>query len=196
MKRDSIELHIQARIAEIERIVGILHGRYVDIHPLNGFIGRIIDRVRVSHPAGSANSAFQSRRASIDCELRRSIEDDKHLLALIMEMVADPAARHDLAPVHELQVRGEGVAGDESLTGHVAGAAVGPAPPILARVCVSDPLRERIAGHRGGCGEHEQHDYFFHTPLRLAVYTSFDAERNYSPTRDIFNDKIQRGGKA
>ena len=66
-------------------------------------------RVGVPHAAGRAGRALDDGRAAVDGELRFAVEDDEHLLALIMEVRADAALRLNDAAVQEVQIGFEAV---------------------------------------------------------------------------------------
>jgi hypothetical protein len=57
------------------------------------------------HPAGSSRRTFQQRRPAINRKLRLTVEDDKHLLAVIVKVVADASTGRYLATVNEAQIR-------------------------------------------------------------------------------------------
>src|SRR5262249_1928608 len=105
---------------------------------------------------------------TIDCELCLTVEDDKHLLVLVMKVVTHASAvRHHLTAMDEIEVHGHGVAGYQSHTGHIADTAVGPALPVFARVGMTDALGQRLCRHCGQEGREQErysqsHDGFSH----------------------------------
>src|SRR5215472_5962365 len=56
--RYGIEGHLPTVVAEVEGVVGALHRRHVDVHPLNRLIGGVVDRVGMPHPAEGAGGSF------------------------------------------------------------------------------------------------------------------------------------------
>ena len=93
-----------AGVAEVERIVGSLHRRHIDVHPLNGLAGGIVDRVGMPHTAGRPGRSLYLRRTSVNRKLRLAVENDEHLFALVMEVMADAAFRLDDPPVQEEEI--------------------------------------------------------------------------------------------
>jgi hypothetical protein len=63
--------------------------------------------MRLPHPARRAGRAFQERGSTIYRKLRFAIEDDEHLLALIMEMMPSAAFRLEDAAMQKVKVRVE-----------------------------------------------------------------------------------------
>ncbi len=129
-----------ARVVQIERVVFALHRRHVDVHELDGRVSGVVDCVRMSHPHRRSRDALQHRRAAVDRELRFAVEDDEHLFGGVMEVVADAAARRDLAAMKEIEIRLQRAAGQERHAVHVADAAVRPARAIPAGVVMADAL--------------------------------------------------------
>jgi hypothetical protein len=84
---------------------------------------------------------LQDRGSPIDCELRLAIEDDEHLFGGVMEMMPDASTRHDLAPVHEIEVDVHCGRRNQELASHIPGAVVGTAARVLAGVSVADSSR-------------------------------------------------------
>jgi hypothetical protein len=153
--RERIERDVHAGVFEVKGVVLATDGRDVDIHELDGLVGGVADGVRVAQPGGRAHRAFQQRGMPVDREFGFPVEDDEHLLVLIMKMVADAAVGHrHLAAVDEVE-QGNRIPVDEHLAGHIAGAAVGTAPSHLANVSVPDALGQRLllSEHRYRGGE-------------------------------------------
>ena len=92
------------RIVEIEGIVDTLHRAHVEIDPLHRLVGSVIDGVRMAQARRRARGPFQRGGAAIDRKLGFAVEDDEHLLALVVEMGADAALGLDHAAVHEKQI--------------------------------------------------------------------------------------------
>ena len=138
-----------ARIAKIEGIILALDGRDIDVHEFDWFVGRIVDGMGVAHPHRCAGRPLQDRRASVDRELRLTVKDDEHLFALIVKVMTNASTRHDLAAMHELQIGGQGTAGQERLTRHVAGAVMRAAAAILTWIGVADALSQRLQREQG-----------------------------------------------
>jgi len=63
----------------------------------------------VPHAGRRADGSPERGGAAVDGELSLPLEDDEHLLALVVEVVSNAAARHDLAAVHEIEIGGQGV---------------------------------------------------------------------------------------
>src|SRR5258708_25525180 len=89
--RNGVEGHVGAGVAEVERIVGSLQRRHIDVHPLNGLVSRIVDRVGMPHAAGSPGRSLYLRRTPVDGELRLAVKNYEHLFALGMAVMADTA---------------------------------------------------------------------------------------------------------
>ena len=130
---------VGARVPQVEGVVQPLDGRHIDVHEFHRMVRRIVDGVRVPHAAGGADGSLEYRRSPVDRELRLAIEDDEHLLALIVEVMAHPAAGHDLATVDEIQVGSQRIAGQQHFAGHIARTVMRAAASILAGVGVSNP---------------------------------------------------------
>src|SRR5579872_885630 len=111
--RYRIQRHIDARIPKIESVILAFHTADVDIHPLNRPVARIVDSVRMTHPAGSAGGTFQNGRASIDGKLGLPVENHEHLFAFVVEMMADPAFRLQDTSMQEIKVRVQRMAIEE-----------------------------------------------------------------------------------
>ena len=91
-------------VVQIEGVIVTLDRRYVDIHELHRFVGRIVDCMRVPHPAGRADSSLQNGGSSVNGEFRFAVEDHEHLFIGVVEVMANTAAGHDLTPMHEVQI--------------------------------------------------------------------------------------------
>jgi hypothetical protein len=63
----------------------------VDVHPLHGLVGRVVDGVRMALADRGSRRPFDKRGAAVDGELRLAVEDDEHFFALIVEVMADAA---------------------------------------------------------------------------------------------------------
>ena len=99
----------------------------------------------VSHAAGRAGGPFQDGGAPVDGELRLAIEDDEHLLALVVKVRADAALGLNDAAVQEEQVGVEAMGVEQSHVIQLAGAIVDRLRgPVLRRVGVHDALRQRL----------------------------------------------------
>jgi hypothetical protein len=110
----------------------------------------------MSHLAGSTGGTFQQRRSAIDGELSLSIEDDEHLLALVVEMRADAALRHDDAAVQKVQIRVERVMIEQTHKIQRTGAGVNRFDePVLRRVGMGNSLRQRLARPKGTSQQRE-----------------------------------------
>ena len=98
---------------------------------------------------GRADGSLEQGSVPVDGEFRLAIEDDEHLFVLIVEVMAHAAAaRHHLAAMHEVEVHGHGIAGNQGHACHVAHTAVGAALAILGRIGMSDALRQRLGRHQ------------------------------------------------
>ena len=111
----------------------------------------------MSHPAEGASGSFQYRGAAIDRKLRLAIEDHEHLLALVMEVVANPALRLKDAAMQKVEVGVQGMAVQQNHQIHLAGPLVDRRRPlILGRVGVGNALRQGLARrHRKNQDEHQ-----------------------------------------
>jgi hypothetical protein len=56
------------------------------------------------HPAKGTGWSLQHGRPAINGKLRLAVKDDKHLLALVVKVMANPTFRFEDAPVQEAQV--------------------------------------------------------------------------------------------
>ena len=81
----------------------------------------VVDRVRVTHARGRAGGSLQRRRPAVDGELRFAVEDDEHLLAVVVEVLPDAGFRLDGAAMKEPEVRVERVAVEEREVVQLAG---------------------------------------------------------------------------
>ena len=93
---------------------------------------------------GAPTVPFQGRGAAVDGEFGLAVEDHEHLFAVIVEMLADAAARRDLAPIEEVEIGNQRVARQQAHAAHVARAAVRAALAVLTGIGMSDALRQRI----------------------------------------------------
>ena len=101
---NGIKRLVLQRIAQVEGVIYLRHA-HVDVQPLERFVGRVIDAVRMAHAVRHARRALKQRCAAIDRKLRLAIEDHEHLFAPVMEVLADAAVRVDYAAMEEDQVR-------------------------------------------------------------------------------------------
>ena len=104
--------------------------------------------------APARRPALEHRGPPVDGELGFPIEDDEHLLALVVEVGADAALRLDDAAVQEEQVGVERRVIEQGRVVELAGPAVHRrARPVFRRVGVHDALRQRprlcILSHEG-----------------------------------------------
>ena len=142
--RHRIERRADAPVTEIERVVDAAERRHVDVHPLHRLVRRVVDRVRAAHPRGRAGRSLQRRRPPVDRELRFAVEDDEHLLAVVVEVLPDAGFRLDDAAMEEPQVGVERVAAEHGEEGQLPRPAVhARGRPIARGIVVRDPLRER-----------------------------------------------------
>ena len=138
--RNRIERGADTVVAEVERVVDAAEGRHVDVQPLHRRVGRVVDRVRVAHARRRARRPFQRRGPAVDRELRFAVENDEHLLAVVVEMRADARLRLDHAAVEEPQVGVERIAAEDAEE-----VAAGP----RARRARSRRRRDSATGRRG-----------------------------------------------
>ena len=144
---DWIERDVDARVVQIECVVDALENSDVDVEPLHGRVGRIVDAVRVPHPRRGPGRAFERRGAAIDRELRLTIEDDEHLFALVVKVGADAALRRDHPAVQEVEQRVLPGGGQQGGEVEVSCATVdGGRRSESGRVRVRDPRRQRASG--------------------------------------------------
>jgi hypothetical protein len=80
----------------------------------------------------------------VNGELRLAVEDDEHLLVCVVKVMPHPAPGHNLAAMHEVEVRSESGARQQRFTRHITRAAMGPAAAILAGIGVSNALGQRV----------------------------------------------------
>jgi hypothetical protein len=113
---------------------------------LDRLVAGVVDGVGMSHPAKGAGGAFQYAGTAINGKLRLAIEDHEHLLALVMEVVANPTLRLKDAPMQEVKVGVKGMAVQQNHQIHLAGPLVDPRRPLIfGRVRVGDALRQGFA---------------------------------------------------
>ena len=136
--------------AKIEGVVVALDGGDVDVHELDRLVRGIVDGVGVAHPNRRSDGSMQNRSAAIDGELRLAVEDDEHLFGRVMEMMSDTSARHDLTPVHEIEVDVHRRGRNQQHASHVTGAFMRAAVLVFAGVGVADSGRELSLGVGGG----------------------------------------------
>jgi hypothetical protein len=82
---------------QVEGVICAFHRRHVNIHPLYRLVCRVINCMGMTHPANGSGRSFQQRCTPIDRELRLAVQNDKHLFALIVKMLANAALRKDHA---------------------------------------------------------------------------------------------------
>src|ERR1019366_6074240 len=125
----------------------------LSIEELHRLIGGVVERVRVAEAAGGADGSLELRCAAIHGELGFAIEDDVHLLAVIVKMVAEAALRPEDATVDEVEVGVQAVTIEQDLVIHFAGPGMNGLDRLPAGgIGMGDTLREGFAST-----EHQQH---------------------------------------
>src|ERR1700761_3496934 len=79
-----IERDPYARILEIEGVIDTFHETHVEVDPLHRFVAGVVDGMGMAETSRRACRGLECRSAAIDGELSLAVEDDKHLLALIV----------------------------------------------------------------------------------------------------------------
>src|SRR5438445_3916124 len=102
---DGIDGGAYAGIVEIEGIVEALCEPDIDVHPLDGLAGGVGDRVGVTKADWSSSGSFEEGGAAVDGELRLAVEDDEHLLAVIVEVCTDAAIGRQYSAVEKEEIR-------------------------------------------------------------------------------------------
>ncbi len=165
---------IGAGVIEIECVVVAFDGGHIDVHELDRLVGRVVDGVRMPHAGGRADGSFENRRTAVDGELGLSVEDDEHLFAGVVEVVAYAAAGHDLAAMDEIQGHVHGRGGHEDFAGHVARAVMRPAARVFRWIGMSDALGERVAGQERNRGYEHQERQLVHGDVSEIISHSAD----------------------
>ena len=102
--------------------------------------------MRMPHAAGSPGRSFYLRRTPINGKLRLAVKNDKHLFALIMEVMANTALRLDDPAVQEEQIRIEVVIIEQRHIIQLAGSFMNRFGwLVLRRIGVDDALGQRRA---------------------------------------------------
>jgi hypothetical protein len=97
--------------------------------------------MRVSHSVRHACRSLYERRAPVDGELSLAIQDYKHLLALVVEVLSYAAVRLNDAAMEKDQVRFHRVSPQHRPKGTLAGARMyGLRLTILARITAHDAV--------------------------------------------------------
>src|SRR5947209_15102486 len=105
------------------------------------------------HPARRSGRSLQYGCTPINCELRFAVENNEHLLTLVVEVGAYPAFRLKHASVHEEQVRVQRVAIQQSHEVHLSGPCMHrPMGRVLRRIRMSDALGQRLSGYKWNDG--------------------------------------------
>src|ERR1700735_3995622 len=78
------------RITKIKGVVGFAQTD-VDIEPLHGLVGSVIDAMGVANAIRRTCRPLKHGGAPVNRELGFAVENDKHFLALVMEVLADSA---------------------------------------------------------------------------------------------------------
>ena len=91
----------------VVRIVEMRQQPDVDVHPLHRPLAWLVMAWLCPSLATAPGRPLQHRRAPIDRILGLAIEDDEHLLAIIVEVQADPAAWRQHAAMQEVEVDAE-----------------------------------------------------------------------------------------
>ena len=95
---------------------------------------------------GAAAGPCEKRGAAVDGELRLAVENDEHLLHVIVEVVADAALGLDDAAVQKHQVGVQGIAAQQLHEVHLPRPGVHVLQvAVLRGIGVRDALRQRFA---------------------------------------------------
>ena len=144
-----------AIIAEVEGIADARGDAGLEVHPLQRLAAGVEQGVRITHAADDRRRPLNARGAAVDRELPLAVEDDEHLLHGVVKVVADAAARGNLAAVQEIEVRPNRAPVEQPGERHVAGAGVhGGQRSILGRIGGHDArrqwrrLRRRVSGRQ------------------------------------------------
>ena len=102
--RHRIDGGAHAVIAEVEGIADARGDAGLEVHPLQRLAAGVEQGVRIAHAADDRRRPLKPRGAAVDGELPLAVEDDEHLLHGVVKVVADAAARGNLAAVQEIEV--------------------------------------------------------------------------------------------
>ena len=128
----------------IECVVDAPERGHVDVHPLDRRVGRVVDRVRAAHARRRPRRSLERGRASVDGELRFTVENHEHLFAVVVKMRADAGLGLDDPAMQEPQVGVERLAAEHPEVVQAARSPVHARRRAVARwVVVRDALLER-----------------------------------------------------
>ena len=119
-------------------------GTDVDVEILHRFIGRIVERVRVSHAGRRACQTFDQRRAPINGELGFAIQDEQHFFASVVKVMTDATAGLQSATNQEIEIHAQGVVVEQLLIDPRSCAAMGRTGRRLVEIGVRYALRQGL----------------------------------------------------
>src|SRR5690606_18234344 len=91
-----IKFNADARIAEVEIVIKTRQHADVDIKPLNGFFGVIVDGVVAAQSSGRCSRPLEFRGAAVDGELRCTVQNHEHFFHLVVEVRTDATTGKNL----------------------------------------------------------------------------------------------------